>query len=76
MRGGRLRGGSYAAAACALLVLAPAVLRSDEGFYGAWVNLTEGNDLSKYWVTMVNWTLSDGVVRLEPRPGEEGLAAL
>ena len=55
-----------------LLALAPAALLSADGFYGAWVKLSEGNDLSKYWTTAGNWTLSDNVIRLEPRPGEQG----
>jgi hypothetical protein len=56
----------------ALLVLFPALLLSAEGFYGAWVNLSEGNDLSKYWTTTGNWKLEENVIRLEPRPGEKG----
>lgn len=38
-----------------------------------WVNLLEGNDLDKHCFTKGNWILDkDGVVRLEPRPGESG----
>ncbi len=37
-----------------------------------WVNLLEGSDLSKNWTTKGNWKLADGVVSLEPRPGEKG----
>lgn len=37
-----------------------------------WVNLLEGSDLSKNWTTKGNWKLVDGVVSLEPRPGEKG----
>jgi hypothetical protein len=38
-----------------------------------WVNLLEGNDLKKNCFTTGNWILgSDGVVTLEPRPGEKG----
>jgi hypothetical protein len=48
------------------------VAHADEGFYGAWVNLSEGNDLSKYWTTTGNWKLEENVIRLEPRPGETG----
>lgn len=48
------------------------VAHADEGFYGAWVNLSEGNDLSKYWTTTGNWKLEENVIRLEPRPGEKG----
>ncbi len=40
---------------------------------GGWVNLLEGNDLSKHWTTEGNWSINeDGVVTLEPRPGEKG----
>ena len=40
---------------------------------GGWINLLEGNDLSKHWTTKGNWNISDdGVVTLEPRPGERG----
>ena len=55
-----------------VLALAPAMLLSADGFYGAWVNLAEGGDLSKYWTTAGNWSLSENVIRLEPRPGEKG----
>lgn len=38
-----------------------------------WVNLLEGNDLTRHWFTKGNWILDkEGVVRLEPRPGEKG----
>jgi hypothetical protein len=38
-----------------------------------WVNLLEGNDLSKHWTTEGNWSIDqDGVVALKPRPGERG----
>ncbi len=38
-----------------------------------WIDLLEGNDLSKHWTTTGNWTIdSDGVVKLTPRPGEKG----
>lgn len=36
-----------------------------------WVNLLEG-DLAKHWDTKGSWTLKEGVVTLEPRPGEKG----
>jgi hypothetical protein len=39
-----------------------------------WVNLLEGGDLTKQWTTKGNWKLADGVVSLEPRPGEQGWA--
>jgi hypothetical protein len=36
-------------------------------------NLLAGGDLTKNWTTTGNWKLdSDGVVALEPRPGEKG----
>jgi hypothetical protein len=38
-----------------------------------WVNLLEGSDLAKHWDTKGNWKLDkEGVVTLEPRPGETG----
>jgi hypothetical protein len=38
-----------------------------------WVNTLAGNDLSKHWTTKGNWKINDeGVVALEPRPGEKG----
>jgi hypothetical protein len=38
-----------------------------------WTNLLEGGDLGKHWTTTGNWKLDkDGVVALEPRPGEKG----
>jgi hypothetical protein len=59
--------------ACAALpCLRQPTVRAADGFYGAWVNLSEGNDLSKYWTTTGNWKLEDNVIRLEPRPGEKG----
>jgi hypothetical protein len=40
-----------------------------------WVNLLEGNDLSKHWTTKGNWSIDDeGVITLKPRPGEKGWA--
>src|SRR5581483_2956464 len=39
----------------------------------AWTNLLEGGKLETHWTTKGNWKLSsDGVVSLEPRPGEKG----
>lgn len=38
-----------------------------------WANLLEGKDLTSNWTTTGNWVLSkEGVVALEPRPGEKG----
>src|SRR5438105_1098082 len=37
------------------------------------VNLLEGNDLTRHWTTTGNWKIDkEGVVALEPRPGEKG----
>ncbi len=35
-------------------------------------DLLAGGDLTKHWTTKGNWKLADGVVSLEPRPGEKG----
>lgn len=37
-----------------------------------WVNLLEGSDLTRNWTTKGNWKFDEGVVSLEPRPGESG----
>jgi len=40
-----------------------------------WVDLLPKNDLSKHWTTKGNWRIDEeGVVTLEPRPGEKGWA--
>jgi hypothetical protein len=61
------------AAACIAVAWAlcgPAV-RADEG--NGWVDLLEGNDISKHWTTTGNWSIdAEGVVTLTPRPGEKG----
>jgi hypothetical protein len=50
--------------------MAPAPCTAEDD---GWVNLLEGNDLSKHWTTKGNWSIDeDGVVTLEPRPGEKG----
>src|SRR5262249_49127677 len=37
------------------------------------VDLLAGDDLTKHWTTTGNWKLDrDGVVTLQPRPGEKG----
>ena len=65
--------GLFLSATCATLAcLEQSTAHSADGFYGAWVNLSEGNDLSKYWTTTGNWKLEENVIRLEPRPGEKG----
>ncbi len=52
-------------------VFTASALRAEEN--DSWVKLLEGNDLSKHWTTKGNWSMSDdGVVTLEPRPGERG----
>jgi 3-keto-disaccharide hydrolase len=58
----------------ALLALAVVLLaggaRADDK--DGWTNLLEG-DLARHWTTKGNWSLDkDGVVKLEPRPGEKG----
>jgi len=56
--------------AIALLLGAGFVPAQDKS---AWVNLLEDKTLAKNWTTTGNWILgSDGVVTLEPRPGEKG----
>ena len=55
------------------LSLAVGFARADEkGGKGGAIDLLEGGDLKKHWTTAGNWTLKDGVVTLEPRPGEKG----
>jgi len=40
---------------------------------GDWVDLLEGNRIETHWTTNGNWSIDDdGVVTLEPRPGERG----
>lgn len=39
----------------------------------SWVELLPaGKELTTFWTTTGNWKLADGVVALEPRPGEKG----
>jgi hypothetical protein len=59
-----------AAQASGLESTAPAVRAAGAG--DGWVNLCEGTDLTKHWITEGNWTLTDGVFTLTPRPGETG----
>jgi hypothetical protein len=60
---------------CGLLILLFLVQFAWSADAGGWVNLLEGGDLSKHWTTAGNWRLDkDGVVSLEPRPGEKGWA--
>src|SRR5437868_6016358 len=59
----------------ALLLLAAAAAGQNRDDKDGWVNLLEGNDLTRNWTTAGNWKLDkDGVVSLEPRPGETGWA--
>ena len=52
-------------------VFSAAALRAEEN--DGWVDLLEANDLSKHWTTNGNWSIDDdGVVTLQPRPGERG----
>jgi hypothetical protein len=56
-----------------LLLLTPAAIHAQgKDAPAGWVNLLEGNDLTRHWTTTGNWKLADGVVSLEPRPGEKG----
>jgi len=60
-------------AACLVFAVALAcpALGAEAG--DGWVDLLEGNDLSKHWTTEGNWSIDEeGVVTLEPRPGERG----
>jgi hypothetical protein len=43
---------------------------ADEG----WIDLLPDNDLAQHWTTKGNWMMDDGVVTLQPRPGEQGWA--
>jgi hypothetical protein len=61
---------AVAMALLALLLLAPAVVHAEEE---GWTDLLPGNDLAAHWTTKGNWSINDdGVVTLEPRPGEKG----
>jgi hypothetical protein len=52
----------------ALLLTLGAVARAEEA-----IEPLKGSDLKKHWTTTGNWKLNDdGVVALEPRPGESG----
>src|SRR5262249_48071916 len=55
------------------LVLGLGVASGRQAGKSDWVNLLEGGSLAKHWTTAGNWKLDkDGVVSLEPRPGEKG----
>ncbi len=54
-------------------VVLPAALAQGVGGQGAWLDLLADRDLSKHFFTEGNWKLDrNGVVHLEPRPGESG----
>jgi len=58
-------------AAIVVLVLAGTAVVAQE--QGDWVDLLPDNNLTKHWTTTGNWSIDgDGVVTLEPRPGETG----
>ncbi len=61
------------AAACLTVacVLATAWLHAAEK--NGWTDLLPGNKLDAHWTTKGNWSINDeGVVKLQPRPGETG----
>src|SRR5262245_10120127 len=45
---------------------------SASGQPAGWLDLLAGGDLAKNWTTTGNWKLDDGVLSLQPRPGEKG----
>jgi hypothetical protein len=62
----------FASGVAMLLAFAAQLLAADAGKDG-WIDTLAGNDLSKHWSTKGNWKVNDdGVVTLEPRPGEKG----
>lgn len=63
------------AVACLLIPATevPAGEKRSEKDQEGWVQLLEGKELSEHWTTKGNWKLDEeGVVALEPRPGEKG----
>ncbi|MFN4260689.1 MAG: DUF1080 domain-containing protein [Gemmataceae bacterium] len=72
----RLARGAIVRGTLGLAVLAVACLSSladDAKSEAGWVNLLEGGSLTKHWTTKGNWLIDkEGVVTLEPRPGEKG----
>ena len=55
------------------LLLALGAVRGEDKDSAGWVNLLAGGKLTEHWTTTGNWKLDkDGVVALEPRPGEKG----
>jgi len=55
---------------CIFAIVAASTSSADDK--EGWINLLEGDALAKHWTTKGNWKLDDGVVTLEPRPGESG----
>jgi hypothetical protein len=63
----------FGGAVLSALLLILAVNAADDKEKPGVVHLLEGKDLSTNWTTTGNWKLDkDGVVALEPRPGETG----
>jgi hypothetical protein len=59
--------------AAALATCVAGARAQDKAGEGGWINLLPGKDLGTHWTTKGNWIVEgDGVVRLEPRPGEKG----
>jgi hypothetical protein len=59
--------------AVAPLLLAIGFAQGQQDKQAAWVDLLKGGDLKEHWTTTGNWKLDkEGVVSLEPRPGEKG----
>src|SRR6266550_542027 len=57
----------------AFLLLAGGTVGGEDKGSPKGVDLLAGADLSKHWTTTGNWKLGkDGVVSLQPRPGETG----
>ena len=55
------------------LLLALGTVRGEDKDSSGWVNLLAGGKLTEHWTTTGNWKIDkDGVVELEPRPGEKG----
>lgn len=61
--------------ATTVLTLAAVPAAEEQKAKEGWLDLLEGNDLSRHWTTRGNWSINDdGVVTLQPRPGEKGWA--
>lgn len=54
-------------------LLALGAVRAEDKESSGWINLLAGGKLSEHWTTTGNWKIDkEGVVALEPRPGEKG----